>query len=44
MDLGANLETYQEGAHFEALDKGRLQMPLDPRYTLVGFNLISVQV
>ena len=32
------------GAHFEALDKGVLLVPLDPRYTQVGFNLISVQV
>ena len=32
------------GAHFEALDEGVLLVPLDPRYTQVGFNLISVQV
>ena len=32
------------GAHFEALDEGVLRVPLDPRYTQVGFNLISVQV
>ena len=32
------------GAHFEALDEGVLLVPLDPRYTKVGFNLISVQV
>ena len=32
------------GAHFEALDEGVLLVPLDLRYTQVGFNLISVQV
>ena len=32
------------GAHFEALDEGVLLVPLDPRYTQIGFNLISVQV
>ena len=32
------------GAHFEALDEGVLLVPLDPRYTQVGFNPISVQV
>ena len=32
------------GAHFKALDEGVLLVPLDPRYTQVGFNLISVQV
>ena len=32
------------GPHFEALDEGVLLMPLDSRYTQVGFNLISVQV
>ena len=32
------------GAYFEALDEGVLLVPLDPRYTQVGFNLISVQV
>ena len=32
------------GAHFEALTEGVLMAPLDPRYTQVGFNLISVQV
>ena len=32
------------GAHFEALDEGVLLVPLDPRYTQVGFNLMSVQV
>ena len=44
MDHGANLKTYQVGAHFEALDEVVLLVPLDPRYTQVGFNLISVQV
>ena len=42
--IGASLETYQVGAHFEALDEGVLLVPLDPRYTQVGFNLVSVQV
>ena len=32
------------GAHFEALDEGVLLVLLDPRYTQVGFNLLSVQV
>ena len=32
------------GARFEALDEGILLVPSDPRYTQVGFNLISVQV
>ena len=32
------------GAHFEALNEGVLLVPLDPRYTQVGFNIISVQV
>ena len=44
MDIGASLETYQVRAHFEALDEGVLLVPLDPRHTQVGFNLISVQV
>ena len=32
------------GAHFEGLDEGVLPVPLDPRYTQVGFKLVSVQV
>ena len=32
------------GARFEALDEGVLMAPLDPRYTHVAFNSISVQV
>ena len=32
------------GAHFEALDDGVLLVLLDPRYTQVGFNIVSVQV
>ena len=32
------------GAHFEALDEGVLLVPLDPRYTQVGFNLVSVEM
>ena len=43
MDVGGNLE-HQERAHFEALDEGVHLVPLDTRYTQVGFNLISVQV
>ena len=43
-DLVANLEAYQVGVHFEALNEGVLVAPLDSRYTQVGFNLISVQV
>ena len=39
-----NLETYQVGPLFEALIEGVLLVPLDSRYTQVGFNLISVQV
>ena len=37
-----NLETYQVGAHFEAIDEGVLLVPMDSRYTPVGFDLISV--
>ena len=44
MDHGAHLETYQAGAHFETLDEGVLLVPFNPRYTLVGINLVSVQV
>ena len=43
MDLYASQETYQVGAHFEALE-GFFMAPLDPRYTQIGFNLVSVQV
>ena len=32
------------GACFEALDEGVLMVPLNPMYTQVGFNSISVQV
>ena len=42
--FGSELQTYQVGAYFEALDEGVNLVPLDPRYTQVGFNLISVQV
>ena len=31
-------------AHFKAFDEGVLLVPLDPRYTQVGFNHISVKV
>ena len=43
-DNEANLQTYQVGARLEALDTGYLMALLDPRYTQVGFNFISVQV
>ena len=43
-DVGASAQTYHVGARFEALTEGVLMAPLDPRYTQVGFNLISVQV
>ena len=44
--LIANQQTYQVGAraHFEDLDEGVLMALLDPRYTQVRFNSISVQV
>ena len=32
------------GAHFDALDEGVSMVPLNPRCTHVGFNLVSVQV
>ena len=44
MGLGANLETYQVGAHFEVLDEGVLLVPIEPKYTQVEFNLVSIQV
>ena len=44
MDRNASLQTYQVGAHCEALDEGVLMAPLDSRYTQFGFNFISVQV
>ena len=43
-DNEANLQTYQVGAHFEALSEPVLMAPSDSRYTEVGFNLLSVQV
>ena len=43
-DVGAKLGTYQVGARFEALIEDVLLVPLQSRYTQVGFNLISVQV
>ena len=43
-DVGAILGTYQVGSHFEALNEGVLLVPYDPKYTKVGFNLVSVQV
>ena len=33
MDIDANLQAYQVGAHIEALDEGVLLVPLDDRYT-----------
>ena len=44
MDVGASLHTYQVGARFKAFREGVLLVLLNPRYTQVGFNLISVQV
>ena len=38
------LQTYQEGAHFEALDEGNLMTLMDSMYTQVEINLISVKV
>ena len=32
------------GAHFEVLEEGVLEVLLNPKYTQVGFNLVSVQV
>ena len=43
MDLGSSAQTYKVGARFEALIEGVLIAPLDSRYILVGFNLISVK-
>ena len=43
-DIEASLQTYQVGAHFEALNEPVLMAPSDSRYTQVVFNLISVQV
>ena len=43
-DVGASAQTYEVGAHFEALIEGVLMAPLDSRYTQVGFHLISAQV
>ena len=43
-DNEANLQTYQVGAHFEALSESVLMAPSDSRYTEVGFNLFSVEV
>ena len=41
-DVGANLQTYQVGAHFEALIEGVFMGPWDSRYSQVGFNLFLV--
>ena len=35
VDVGACIQTYQVGAHFEVLTEGVLMAPLDPRYTQV---------
>ena len=43
-DVGASAQTYEVGAHFEALVEGILMAPLDSSYTQVGFNLTYVQV
>ena len=44
MDVDASAQTYEKGAHFEALIGGVQMVALDSRYTQVDFNLISVQV
>ena len=41
-DIEASLQTYQVGAHFEALNEPVLMAPSDSRYTQVGYKLISV--
>ena len=43
-DFEASLQTYQVGAHFEALKEPVLKAPSDSRYTHVVFNPIFVQV
>ena len=43
-DFEASQQTYQVGAHFEALNEPVLKAPSDSRYAQVVFNLISVQV
>ena len=42
MAVGASAQTYEVGAHFEALIEGVHVALLDSRCTQVGFNLISV--
>ena len=42
-DFEANLQIYQVGAHFEALNERVLMASSDARYTQVLFNLFSVQ-
>ena len=43
-DFEASPQTYQVGAHFEALNESVPMAPSDYRYTQVVFNLIYVQV
>ena len=43
-DLDLSQEAYKVGAHLEALHDSLLVAHLDPRYTIVGFNLVCVQV
>ena len=35
---------YRVGGSFKALNKGVLLVPLDSRYTQIGFNIVFVQV
>ena len=43
-EIEVSIQTYQVGTRFKALCQGILMAPLDPIYTQVGFNSISVQV
>ena len=43
-DFEASPQTYQVGAHFEALNEALIKAPSESRYTKVVFNIIFVQV
>ena len=43
-DVGASAQTYEVGAHFEALNESVLKAVSDFRYTQVVFNPIFIQV
>ena len=43
-DFEASLQTYQVGAHFEALNEPVHMVLSDSRYTQIVFNHLSVQV